>query len=98
MKKTKKYLDLEEFGTSIGLTKEDKEVIRQKNRIIDVLKKTRLKKNWSQGDLARRMGTKQPAIARMEAGQVGDVSFDFLIRVALVLGIRLELIPSREAA
>lgn len=98
MKKKKKYLDLEEFGTSIGLTKGDKEVIRQKNFIIDVLKETRLKKGWSQGDLARRMGTKQPAIARMEARQVGDVSFDFLIRAALALGVPIELAPSRKAA
>ena len=98
MKRKKKYIGLEEFGSKIGLTAWDKEIIREKNRIIGVLKSTRIKKKWSQGELARRMGTKQPAIARMEVGQVGDVSFDFLIRVALILGIHVELIQTKEAA
>ncbi len=98
IKKNKKYLDLEEFGTDIGLSQLDKEMVRQKNRIMDYLKSIRIKKAWSQEELAKRIGTHQPAVARMEAGQVGEVSFDFLIRVALALGVSLELIPRKKAA
>lgn len=99
MKKTKKKpLTLDEFGTAVGLSGLDKEIVRQKNRMIASLKAARLKKRVSQDLLARKLGTKQPAIARMEAGYVGEVSFDFLIRVALALGVSLEVIPSKKAA
>ena len=99
MKKEKqKFLSLDEFGSAIGLNSLDKEVIHQKNRIIDILKETRLKLKLSQVDLAKRLTTKQPAIARMEAGHVGDVSFDFLVRVALAMGLGLELLPGKKVA
>ena len=99
MKKGKiKFLTLNEFASSVGLNHLEKELVRQKNRIIDYLKKVRLQKQLSQVVLAHKVGTKQPAIARMEAGQVGEVSFDFLIRVAVALNISLELVPIKRAA
>jgi len=98
MKKKIASLNLDEFGRAIGLSALDKEIIKQKNRIIDDLKEARLKKGVSQEELARRLGTKQPAIARMEAGYVGEVSFDFLIRAALALNEPVEIIPSKKAA
>lgn len=98
MKKKRTYYSRDEFGSAIGLSALDKEVVRQKNRSIDYLKEARLKKGVSQEELAKRLGTKQPAIARMEAGYVGDVSFDFLIRVAIALRVPLEIIPFRKAA
>lgn len=99
MKKSKKsYLNLEDFGSAIGLTALDKEMVKQKNRMIDYLKGARLRKGFSQLELAKKLGTKQPAIARMESGHVGEVSFDFLIRVALVLGVLLEIKPAKKAA
>lgn len=98
MKKKKAYYSRDEFGAAIGLSALDKEVIRQKNRSIDYLKEARIKKGISQDELAKRLGTKQPAIARMEAGYVGDVSFDFLIRVAIALRVPLEITPVKKAA
>lgn len=96
--KQRKTLSLEEFGSAIGLSKVDKEIVRQKNRVIDVLKAARMRLKLSQANLAKRVGTKQPAIARMEAGHVGDVSFDFLVRVALALGVELHLGAGKKAA
>lgn len=98
MKKKKTYYSRDEFGSAIGLSALDKEMIRQKNRSIDHLKEARIKKGISQETLARMLGTRQPAIARMEAGYVGDVSFDFLIRVAIALQVPLEIIPFKKAA
>lgn len=94
----RKYHSLDEFGSVIGLSTLDKEVVRQKNRIIDILKAARLRRGISQVVLAKRLGTKQPAIARMEAGYVGEISFDFLVRVALALGVPLAVIPAKKAA
>ena len=98
MKRRRKYLNLEEFGAAIGLGRLDREIVRQKNRVIDYLKAARLKKGVSQAELAKKLGTKQPAIARMEAGYVGKISFDFLVRVALALGVPMEVTPARKAA
>ena len=97
-KRRQHFLTLDKFGSAIGLGPLEKEVVHQKNRIIDYLKKERTKRGLSQAELAKKVGTQQPAIARMEAGQVGSVSFDFLIRVALAIGISLELVSSKKAA
>jgi DNA-binding XRE family transcriptional regulator len=97
-RKLKLHLKLEEFGSAIGLTQLDKALIRQKNLVIDHLKSIRLALGLTQAELARKVGTHQPAIARMEAGQVGEVSFDFLIRVALAMGSSLEVIAPKKAA
>lgn len=97
-KKSKIFLTLEEFGAEIGLNQFEKALIHQKNRLIDHLKEIRVQRGLTQSELARKVRTMQPAIARMEAGQVGEVSFDFLIRVALALGISLEISSSKKAA
>ncbi len=67
------------------------DIIRQ---IIDL----RIKRKLSQAQLAEKMGTKQPSIARMERrGKTRDL--DYLQRVAEALDARLEvrLVP-REAS
>ena len=48
----------------------------------------------SQTQLAKLVGTKQPAIARVEAGVLSEVSFDFLVKIAWALGVTLTLRPS----
>lgn len=98
MKKKEKFLDLDQFGSQMGLNELDKLVIKQKNQIIALLKKLRLKKKVSQVQLAKKLNTKQPAIARMEAGHVGDVSFDFLVRVGLVLGVSIKMVQTSKKA
>jgi predicted transcriptional regulator len=50
----------------------------------------RLKKNMSQMDLARKIGTGQSAISRLESGE-GNPSMRFLQRVAIALGASLSI-------
>jgi transcriptional regulator with XRE-family HTH domain len=50
------------------------ELIRQKNK-------------FSQAQLATLVGSKQPAIARMESGLDSEVSLDFLAKVAIALDV-----------
>ena len=47
----------------------------------------------SQGEVAERMGTSQPAVARLEAGQV-DARMSTVQRYAAAVGARLNLDPS----
>jgi len=56
-------------------------------REIARLRKTR---GWSQSDLANRLGTSQPSIARIEQGRTLP-SLRTLLRIADALGVRLEV-------
>lgn len=93
-----KYKNVEAFGKALGLSKLDMELVRQKKFLINKLKDARTKKGISQADLANKAGSKQPAIARMEAGQVSQVSMDFLLKIALVLGVKVQFPAHRHVA
>lgn len=98
MKKTvKEYKSVKDFGLAIGLSSLDIELIRQKKKLIDKLKAAREKRGVSQAKLAVMIGSKQPAIARMESGQVSEVSMDFLLKVALALEISVTIRPDQGA-
>ena len=45
----------------------------------------RLKNNLTQEDLAERVGTSQPAIARLESGNYRNLSLSFIRRIARAL-------------
>lgn len=65
-------------------------------RIIEALVRARTKARLSQAEVARRMGTTQSAIARMEGGAVSP-SLSTLRRYAEATGshLRLELVRDR---
>jgi predicted XRE-type DNA-binding protein len=96
--KAERFISAREFGRALGLSDVEMELIRQKKRLIGRLKAARVKKRLSQADMARLLGSKQPAIARMEAGQISQVSMDFLLRAALTLRISVTIRPSKLAA
>jgi len=96
--KVARYKSAKEFGASLGLSDLEMELIRQKKRLIEKLKVARMKKAVSQAKLAEMVGSKQPAIARMESGQVSEVSMDFLVKVALTLGVSISIRSTDEAA
>lgn len=98
MKNVIRYKNSEDLGKSLGLSSFDIEMVQQKKRIIEKLKKARVKKGLSQTELAKIVESKQPAIARMEAGQVSQVSMDFLIRVAMALKVSVIIKPLPNAA
>lgn len=91
MKNKNTYISPSDFGKAIGLTELEMELIRNKKKIIEKLKAARLKKNISQARLADLIGSKQPAVARMESGLVSEVSLDFLAKIALVLEVTLTI-------
>jgi DNA-binding XRE family transcriptional regulator len=85
--KNKKFKNADEFGSFLGLEEVEMELIKQKKKLIAKLTKARNDQGLTQGELAKMLDTKQPAIARMESGLVGEVSLDFLAKVAWVLDI-----------
>ena len=58
----------------------------------------RIERGLTQAQLAELVGTKQPSIARLERGQ-STPSIEFLSRIAVALGMRLEVrfVPAEAA-
>ncbi len=54
------------------------------------VRELREKRKLSQAELAERVGTKQPAIARLESGRVVP-RIDLLQKIAHALGVQLEI-------
>lgn len=59
-------------------------------QIISELIRTRIKKGLSQDELAKRIGTKQSAIARVEAGNTNP-SIEFLEKITKAMDSKLEI-------
>lgn len=72
----------------------DSEVLTEYSRlspryaIVSQIIGARNKKGLTQEQLAKKMGTKQSAIARLESGNA-NLTIDFLDKVASVLGVKL---------
>ena len=58
--------------------------------VIAALIKRRLEKGFTQQELAKRVGTKQSAIARLESGNYNP-SLDFLKKVTRALDARIQI-------
>ncbi len=95
--KIKRFKSAKEFGKFLGLSDLDLQIIDQKKKLIVKLKKARIDQKISQIELASHLETKQPAIARMESGLVSQVSFDFLAKAAIVLGVSFTIKSSSAA-
>jgi DNA-binding XRE family transcriptional regulator len=92
------YESIEDLGRALGLSKAEIALIREKKKAIAKLKAARERKGLTQAQVAKLAETKQPAIARMEAGLVSEVSLDFLFKVAWVLKVKLSIQSMEEAA
>lgn len=65
-------------------------------RLAELFYDTRVQSGLSQSELARRMGTSQPVIARIEGGS-STPSVDMLDRLARATGRRLEIALSQAS-
>lgn len=70
--------------------KKEYERLAPRYAIISQLIEARAKKGLTQKELAQKIGTKQSAIARLEAGNVNP-TIDFLNKIASVLGTKLTI-------
>ena len=96
--KNERVKNARDFGTALALSDLDMEMVHQKKHLIEKLHIARTKKGLSQAYVAKLVGSKQPAIARMESGQVSEVSMDFLLKVALALQVPITIKVIGEAA
>lgn len=89
---------LERHGWKVGtvaeflrLTPEESALIELQLTLADALKSARSKQGLSQVALARKLGSSQSRVAKMESGHP-SVSLDLLIRALLALGYDLKAI------
>lgn len=85
-----KWEDLEKELLADPATKREFDKLAPRYAVISELIKARIKYNMTQADVARKVGTKQSAIARLESGNINP-SLEFLQRVAQVMGLSVHL-------
>jgi ribosome-binding protein aMBF1 (putative translation factor) len=69
----------------LDLSKEEEAFIEMRLRLSDLVKNTRKRKKISQLQLAKKLGSSQSRVAKIEAADP-SVSFDLLMRASLVTG------------
>jgi ribosome-binding protein aMBF1 (putative translation factor) len=84
VKQGKSYAEVD-LGKWLDLDEAEMKVIDFRVALVKAIRRSREESNESQVALAKRVGTKQPNIARIEGGGIG-VSLDLLMRVFFALG------------
>lgn len=85
-----RWENLEKELLSDPATKREFDKLAPRYAVISQVIAARNKKGLTQAQLAKKMGTKQSAIARLEAGNVNP-TIGFLNKIATVLGTKLTI-------
>ncbi len=85
-----KWKDLEKELLKDSDTKKEFDKLKPRYELISELISARVKKGLTQEQLAKQMGTKQSAIARLESGNTNP-SLSFLEKVASAMGYKLSM-------
>ena len=76
---------LGDAGDFLELSREEREFVELKLALASLLRRSRQGRRWTQTQVARKLGSSQSRVAKMEAGDP-SVSLDLLIRALLALG------------
>jgi DNA-binding XRE family transcriptional regulator len=71
----------------LGLSPEEEALVSVKMELVDALRQRRRKSDLTQAELAKRIGSSQSRVAKMEAGDP-SVSIELVIRALLAIGVR----------
>jgi ribosome-binding protein aMBF1 (putative translation factor) len=92
--KTEKKARLEKAGFRVGstsellkLTPEESTLVNMRLSLAGAVRERRAHLGFSQSELARRLGSSQSRVAKIEAGE-SNVSFDLLVRAMLATGAK----------
>jgi DNA-binding XRE family transcriptional regulator len=73
----------------LGLSPEEARIVEMKLALGDSLRRHRIRRRWTQSDLARRLGSSQSRVAKLETGALG-VTLDLLFRALFATGVTTE--------
>lgn len=85
-----KWKDLEKELLADPSTKREFDKLAPRYAIISEIIAARIKHKITQADIAKKVGTKQSSIARLESGNINP-SLEFLQKVAQVMGLSVHL-------
>jgi DNA-binding XRE family transcriptional regulator len=90
-----KKINLEQTAYELGVNYFE---IKEKQRLIERIKKLRKEQNLSQAQLAQRIGVSQGRIAQIESGiGTNKISFDIILHIINELGFNYEVRLKRAA-
>ena len=90
-----KEMSTEELAKSLGVNAKE---VQEKQKLMQLIVKTRKSKGLSQASLAKKVGVSQSRIAQIESGVgTAKVTFDVLLSVLAVLGFECTIVPKRAA-
>lgn len=69
----------------LGLTPEEAEIVEVKVALGDYMRQLRTDRNWTQREVADRIGSSQSRVAKMET-TVGSVSIDLMLKALFAMG------------
>lgn len=72
-------------------------IIRLPDQLGPMLRAARLKRGWTQADIASELGITTQAVSKLE-NHAGHASFDRIHRLCLLLGLELGLQPKKPAS
>ena len=70
----------------LGLSPEEARIVEMKLALGDSLRRHRIRRHWTQLDLAKKLGSSQSRVAKLETGALG-VTLDLLFRALFVAGV-----------
>ena len=90
-----KEVSIEELAKSLGANVTE---IREKQRLVGLIVKTRKAKKLSQAVLAKKLGISQARIAQIESGVgTAKVTFDVLFNMLVALGYDYRVVTKKAA-
>jgi transcriptional regulator with XRE-family HTH domain len=90
-----KEVSVEELAKSLGANITE---VREKQRLIGMIVKTRKDRKLSQAALAKKLGISQARIAQIESGiGTAKVTFDVLLNILVALGYDYRVVAKRAA-
>ncbi|MCM2351412.1 MAG: helix-turn-helix domain-containing protein [Bacteriovoracaceae bacterium] len=88
MAKLNKYKSVKDFTINgLDLDGFDSWLITFKNKLKKIIISERKRRNMSQSDLAKLLGTTQSVVSRIETGLSKNITIDYLLKVITALGI-----------
>lgn len=90
-----KEMNINELAKSLGVNASE---VREKQKIIQLIAKTRKELKLSQAALAKKIGITQGRIAQIESGVgTSKVTFDILLSILVTMGFDFKILPKKSA-
>ncbi len=89
-----KEMTVDELAKTLGV---DAQEVREKHRLIDLIKKARKEKKISQAQLAKKMGVTQGRIAQIESRlSTANVALEILLSILSKLGYEYKIVAKKS--